>query len=822
MDVFQQNNPTTHTQINYHMSWPGTDPYYNYNSADGDARRSYYGLNWVPYMCIDGENDEGSTTTWQNHILSNAQTTAPLAITLSGNFDYQSGFGSLQVTLDPETGADGTHSLHVVLVQDGLYYMGSNGYPDHENVMRDMFPSSSGTSITLAAGVQSVEQVDFEVPLTFPIDDCRLVVFVQASDHTVLNATTAYVGDVAPLNIPNLTAISTNLNIVGDDGDGTLNPGESAEYMVTIQNNCDFVSAFDVTGYLSSSNPYITVTDSIGVYDMIVSCDFVTNFTDKFAFTVSEAAPDISDFILNLRMVANQSTEDPYEVIIPLTVSIDLFQANFPVAVSHPIMSGNAVVDLDGDGTNEVVVGGTDSLVHVFTLEGTELAGFPYATGNWIIGAPAVADIDNDGDLEIVVTSRDRKIHVVQHDGSGVAIVEASSYLMGTPALDDLDGDGDLEIVATSYSYEVLAVHHDGTSMDNYPVIVDGGRMSTGVAIADLDGDGSKDFVLGTWSDSIFAYNLNGDLLNGFPVDLINNVAASPVVADIDGDGALEILCGQDAGKFYAIANDGTVLWIQQVSSASIRTAAAVCDFEGDGFLEIIYTALDGTINILDYQGNSLSGWPQNLGGSCNSSPVIADLDGDDVPEIIVGSNSGELFVFHQDGTSLDLFPLEMSGPVQGTPTVADLSLDGTLEIIVGTDHDLTIINLKTPSDVGACWSTARGNNQRTGYYTGQVLSVEDIEMPETLELKQNYPNPFNPTTTIEFGIPTHSYVTLKIYDILGQEVNSLVQLELVPGTYSYQWNGTDASSNTVESGIYFARINAAGSEQIVKMMLLK
>ncbi|NQV43112.1 MAG: VCBS repeat-containing protein [Candidatus Marinimicrobia bacterium] len=773
-------------------------------------------------MSIDGDNDEGSTTAWQNHILSNAETTAPLAITLSGNFDYQTGQGSLQVTLDPEAGVNGTYSLQVVLVQDGLYYMGSNGYPDHENVMRDMFPSSSGTSITLAEGVQSVEQVAFQVPLEFPIDDCRLVVFVQAADHTVLNASTAYVGDVAPLNIPNLTAISTNLTLVGDDGDGNLNPGESAEYMVTIQNSCDFVSAFDVTGYLSSSSPYITITDSIGVYGMIVSCDFVTNFSDKFAFSVAASAPDISDFDFNLRMVANQSTEDPYEVIIPLTVSIDLFQANFPVQLSHPIMSGNAVVDLDGDGTNEVVVGGTDSLVHVFTLEGTELAGFPYATGNWIIGAPAIGDIDADGDLEIVVTSRDRKIHVIQHDGTGVDIVEASSYLMGTPALEDLDGDGDLEIIATSYSYEIMAVHHDGTSIDNYPVIIEDGRMSTGVSIADLDGDGSKDFVMGTWSDSIFAYNLNGERLPGFPVDLINNVAASPVVADIDANGTLEILCGQDAGKFYAIANDGTVLWIQQVSSASIRTSAAVCDFEGDGFLEIVYTSLDGTINVLDYQGNSLPGWPQNLGGACYSSPVFADLDGDDVPEIVVGSNSGDLHAYHSDGTSLDLFPLELSGPIQGTPTVADLSQDGTMEIVVGTDHDLTIINLKAPSDVGNCWSTSRGNNRRTGYYINQFVSVDDIEMPETLLLKQNYPNPFNPTTMIEFGIPANSHVTLKIYDVLGQEVNSLVQSELAPGTYRYEWNGTDASANAVESGIYFARINAAGSEQIVKMMLLK
>lgn len=829
MNVFHQNNPSVYTSINYHMYWPGQDPFNQYNSGDASSRMGLYapytsdpGSFWVPYMVIDGVNNESSTTGWQNRILANAQATAPLAISLAGNFDSQSGIGTLAVTLDPETGINGTYTLQVVLVQDGLYFMGANGYPNHENVMRDMFPSSTGTTLSLAEGVQSVEQIDFQIPLSFPINDCRLVVYVQDSGRSVLNAATSYVGELPSLNTPQLTAISTNMNIIGDDGDGRLNPGESAEYTVTLSNSCDFVSASDVTGYLTTSNQYVTITDSMGFYDMIVSCDEVTNFNDKYAFTISEDAPDISDFEFNLRIIANQSSADPYEVIIPLTVSINLFQANFPVAVSNPIVSGNAVVDLNGDGMNEVVVGGTDSLVHVFTLAGTELNGFPYSTGNIIVGAPAVADIDNDGDLEIVVTSKDRKIHVVQHDGSGESISEAVSYLYSTPALDDLDGDGDLEIVVPGYGYDMIVIHHDGTPLENFPLTIGDGRMNCGASIADIDGDGSKDIVFGTRSDNLYAYNLNGELLSGFPVDLISNVDSPPVIADIDGDGSLEILAGQDGGYIYALSSDGSLLWRTRLSSASIRTSVAVCDFDGDGFMEIVYTTLSGLINVLDYQGNVVAGWPQYLNGACYSSPVLADLDGDGTLEIIVGSNSGDLYAFHPDGSNFGIFPLPLAGPVGGTPTVADFSLDATLEIVVGTDHDLTIINLKTLSDVGASWSTARGNNQRTGFYTGQVLSVDGIELPETLQLKQNYPNPFNPTTMIEFGIPTHSYVTLKIYDILGQEVNSPVQSELVPGTYHFQWNGTDASSNAVESGIYFARINAAGSEQLVKMMLLK
>lgn len=806
------------TQISYHVSWPGTDPFYTANTADSEARRSYYGVNAVPNVQVDGFN----TNSWQSTITNNSATPAPLGISMAGSYDYQTGNGSAVIELSPETGVSGSYKLHVVLVQDGLYYMGSNGYPDHEHVMRDMFPSNAGTTVALEAGVPHTEVVDFQVPLAYPIDDCRLVVFVQASNRTVLNAATAFIPDLAPLNIPNLAATATNLFITNDDGDGKLNPGESAEYTVTLNNSCDFVSAFDVTGTLRSSHPHITITDSIGFYDMIVSCDVVTNFTDKFAFSVSEYASEISEFPFTLRLVANQSTEDPYEVILPLTISIDLFQLNFPVEVSQPILSGNAVVDLDGDGNNEVIVGGSDSLVHAFTTDGTELDGFPYATGNWIVGEPAVADIDNDGDLEVVVTSRDRKIHVIQHDGAGAAIAEASSYLLSTPALEDLDNDGDLEIIAGGFGYDILGVHHDGSAMDNFPLEIDGGRMSTGAAIADLNGDGSKDLVFGTWSDSVYAFDLSGTLLSGFPVDLVSNVAGPPIVADIDNNGTLEILVGQDGGYFYAIANDGSVMWNNRLSAASIRTSPAVCDFDGDGNLEIVYTTLAGLVNVLDHEGNGVDGWPQSLGGACYSSPVIADLDGDGTSEILVGSSSGDLFVFNDDGSTLEHFPLELAGAVQGTPSVADFSQDGSAEIIVGTDNDLTIINMKDQVDGFASWSTARGNLQRTGYFDPMVMSIADVEVPEALQLKQNYPNPFNPSTTIEFGIPTQSFVTLTIYDILGQEVNRLVQSELSPGTYHIQWNGVNAASQQVETGVYFARVSAAGSEQFVKMMLLK
>jgi len=81
----------------------------------------------------------------------------------------------------------------------------------------------------------------------------------------------------------------------------------------------------------------------------------------------------------------------------------------------------------------------------------------------------------------------------------------------------------------------------------------------------------------------------------------------------------------------------------------------------------------------------------------------------------------------------------------------------------------------------------------------------------------QNYPNPFNATTTIEFSIPYTEYVTLEIYNVLGEEVATLVSERLTAGNYKYKW---DASS--LPSGIYFYRIQAGDFVQVKKMILIR
>jgi hypothetical protein len=113
-------------------------------------------------------------------------------------------------------------------------------------------------------------------------------------------------------------------------------------------------------------------------------------------------------------------------------------------------------------------------------------------------------------------------------------------------------------------------------------------------------------------------------------------------------------------------------------------------------------------------------------------------------------------------------------------------------------------------------------HNQYEGFwylYNQDIItSVEDDDIiPATFKLEQNYPNPFNPTTIIRFGVPERSNVVLKIYDILGSEVATLVNEEIDAGWYEKPFNAGGYSS-----GIYLLRMEAESYVNTKKMILLK
>ncbi len=99
-----------------------------------------------------------------------------------------------------------------------------------------------------------------------------------------------------------------------------------------------------------------------------------------------------------------------------------------------------------------------------------------------------------------------------------------------------------------------------------------------------------------------------------------------------------------------------------------------------------------------------------------------------------------------------------------------------------------------------------------------QTTDVEQFDqIPTEFSLKQNYPNPFNPSTTIEFSIPKESFVELKVFNVLGKEVATLVNENYSAGSYKSNFDASNLSS-----GIYFARISAGSFMETKKMILTK
>jgi hypothetical protein len=99
------------------------------------------------------------------------------------------------------------------------------------------------------------------------------------------------------------------------------------------------------------------------------------------------------------------------------------------------------------------------------------------------------------------------------------------------------------------------------------------------------------------------------------------------------------------------------------------------------------------------------------------------------------------------------------------------------------------------------------------------VSGIEDENgtIANKFSLNQNYPNPFNPSTTIEFTLPKSEFTTLKVYNILGKEVSSLVSNNLNPGNHTYTFDGTNLAS-----GIYYYQLMAGEFHQVKKMILLR
>jgi len=131
-----------------------------------------------------------------------------------------------------------------------------------------------------------------------------------------------------------------------------------------------------------------------------------------------------------------------------------------------------------------------------------------------------------------------------------------------------------------------------------------------------------------------------------------------------------------------------------------------------------------------------------------------------------------------------------------------------------------TNIDVGTGADVCAATITVNGTYSGNGTFCNAPVAVEnedDLVTPKEFSLSQNYPNPFNPSTVIKYQLPISSQVTIKVYDILGDEIATLVNEEKPTGFYEVEFNASRLSS-----GFYIYKISAGNFVSTKKMILLR
>jgi hypothetical protein len=528
--------------------------------------------------------------------------------------------------------------------------------------------------------------------------------------------------------------------------------------------------------------------------------------------------------------------------------------AGYPKIITGQSFEGGITCQMDADSELEIVYG-IGATIQAWNLDGSNVAGWPVSLSYNAQGAPSYGDIDGDGQAEIVLGTSNfvgnaGAIYAFEKNGTPVTgFPIANGATARTIVLADLDNNGALEIITNKRIYpigEVWVYRGNGTAYPGWPKTLDHVPASSS-AVGDITGDGIPEIVSESYL-SLYAWDRNGNAVAGFPFTMANgdvNSYSSPVLADVDNDNIREIVFGSHAtsggGFVYILKNNGTVLngWPKQ-TNWWVYGPPVLGYINGDNVIDIVVGDQIGSGIPTDYvygwdkNGNVLQGFPIGPINAINNQITLADLDNDNQLELLIDDNTqlsgmGKYLTYNHDGTPNEEWTLPTAGAsFFNMPVIADLNNDGRLDLVgagftAGGTNQTYVYTWNTnqvinPSRVvNPVWQF---NVRHNGVYgDNNIVNINQTssENPEEFLLNQNYPNPFNPGTVISYSLPKSSFVKLIVYDILGNEVASLVNEKQSVGTYEIGFDGSGLSS-----GVYFYVLTANGSSVSRKMTLLK
>lgn len=374
--------------------------------------------------------------------------------------------------------------------------------------------------------------------------------------------------------------------------------------------------------------------------------------------------------------------------------------ASYRINTAGSIATG----DIDRDGKPDIVaVDASGRRLIAFNGDGT----FKWRSDNleqinW--GAPSIADLNSDGKVQIVVG---RQVL----DGTTGALLWTGDGGTGNGGgvgplslVSDMNGDGKLDVVAGNTIY-----HANGNIQARNANLPDGYT-----AVADFDGDGKPEVVL-VASGHVWLLNADMTVRPGWPAAIPGGgYGGAPTIADFDGDGKAEIgVAG--ASRYVVFESNGSIKWQKEVQdSSSNRTGSSVFDFEADGKAEVVYGD-ELYLYVLD--GSTGSILSQTLKSSCTwyEYPVIADTNADLHADIVGVANNNCGF-----------------GTQRGVYDWSDLDWVATRS--VWNEHTYHITNVEQDGSIPiveqANWLTPGLNNFRLNeYLPGEQPTVPEPSM---------------------------------------------------------------------------------------------
>jgi len=442
-------------------------------------------------------------------------------------------------------------------------------------------------------------------------------------------------------------------------------------------------------------------------------------------------------------------------------------------------------------------------------------------------------DMDGDGKTELIVANEDGKVYILGVSGDipgfaswqiegGDPLTTAEnrfspgSYWDSVPA--DINGDGTKEIVSHYWNfYGFWSIKPLGADLYKYPTPTADGRTDhyaeylkhldndgvgyMGVFPCDVNNDGKQE---------IFGVNYSGAGLDYQPY------LVSPLASN-DGVYGWVASTNPDSVTYGFIGED---LWTLAGKTAGSHWGAGAFDFNDNGKSELLLGGSAGYNLIgLEYNGSG------SIFDKTNYTSSIW-YDGD-------AAVFHNVDIYDSLGTTVDTVRYE--GPfVSRMFAGCDLNQNGDKEIMLGYQSVADSITYKrydwdtltlayVPVQTWKVWNPI-AINLRVLEYTAVGVKPLDLGLvtPDDYTLTQNFPNPFNPSTKINFSLPLNKNISLKVYDILGNEIKTLVNGDMAKGAYEVTWDGTNNFNHAVASGTYITVLKYGNFTKSIKMSLVK